>query len=569
MRWSRVALYILAATIAVLVIAISIAFTMDFGRFKSDAEVLVSDLLDREFAIDGPLHLTLGRSVELTAEDVRLAGTEWSAEVNIASVRRIEVSVNTWSLLRWPIKIESLVVDGARINLEHNDAGENNWTFFEPGDAPEDEIMSDQRPRLPVLADNVSISDIALVYNNPDRPRPFQFSATTIEENIADNGYVELRLDGELNDTPVGLTVSAGTVDDLVDFANTNIELTGNLGEIALAGEAQIADLLHPSKPTIRLNIDGPNVEYLTDRLRLKRVTTGPLSLEISVAPVNSSQQLSVHGDIGEFSVIANGKFTDLRKLDEVELNLSASGPDASTIINLFGIENNVPPDPFNIIGRLHRSGEMVSVDEVKITIGKTQFDLSGQFDEFPNPNKANATVRLNGPDISRFTRLLGLPGRLEGPFSVEGDLAPLAGGGAVVDLTAKTNNIQLIVDGNIVDAEKFVGTNVHVRYEGPTLRTITNALDLATGPAEPFRLDVGVERIADGFVVDDGYMTVGDDRLSFSGVLGNKPHISGTDIRFELAGPNLAEILDSFGRDADELPYAPYHLHGAGRAHS
>jgi len=561
MRWTRLPLYFVVAITALLAITVSIALIVDLGRFKGKAEVFVSDLLNRELSIDGPLHLTLGRSIELSAEDVHLAGTDWSADADIVFIDRIEASLNTWSLISGPIMIESLVVDGVRINLEHNENGENNWTFFAANNAAEAE-ESDVRPQLPVLSDNSNISDLKLVYDNPKRPRPFQFSGSSIEEKIDDKGHVQLALDGQINETPVALNVSAGRVQDLIDYRDVDFEFSGNLGEIMLSGEAELADLLHPARPLVRLNVDGPNVEYLTDRLRLERVTTGPLSLEINIGPINSRQQLSVQGDIGEFKLIANGQFVDLRQLDEFDLNLSASGPDASTLGRVVGAAN-APPDPFNIIGSFHRAGSNIAIEGLSVTVGETHFNMQADFDDFPSPSSANGTVRLDGPDIGRFSNLLGLPGKLDGPFKLDADLAPLDGGGAAVDIIASANDLLLKVSGNIVDAEKFVGTDLNAHFEGPSLKFVTDTYGLQSGPDEPFSLDIGVDRVEDGVLIRDGALSVGENQLRFSGVVGNEPLKSGTDIRFDLAGPNFARLLDAFGRDADELPYAQYRLSG------
>ena len=98
--------------LAILVITIGITLNMDFGRFKGSAEEFLSGLLDREVAIDGPLHLTLGRMIEVSAENLRVSSTEWSADPQLASVRRIEARINTFSLIRRTKRIESLTIDG-------------------------------------------------------------------------------------------------------------------------------------------------------------------------------------------------------------------------------------------------------------------------------------------------------------------------------------------------------------------------------------------------------------------------------------------------------------------------
>ena len=641
MRRSRVALYSLYAVVAIFAAIIGIALTMDFGRFKSNAEALVSELLDREFAIDGPLHLTLGRTVDLSAEGIRLASTGWSSDPQLARVRRIEASVNTWSLFSGPIMIESLAIDGVRINLEHDAEGQNNWTFFEHSEEQAEEETSNALGRFPVMLNNTSISDVILSYGNPDRSRPFRFAIAELTERIDDSDQLLIRLEGDLNETPLDLEAIVGSVEDLIELTEVEIELSGNLGEIRFEGNASLGDLLHPSRPTARLNLVGPNVEYLTDILRIDRITSGPLDLSLSISPNGERMQLNLSGHIGEFALLVNGQFADLQQLEDIELQVSASGPSANTVAEMLG-RPNVPDDPFNIIGAFRRSGSEISLEEIRITIGETQFDISGQFYDFPDPNGANATVRINGSDFGRFNRLLGLPGRLSGPFRLDADLAPLEAGGAKVNLTAYAQNITISLDGDITDAPDLIGTDVRFELNGPNLAEILDAFgrdadELAQAPYHvsgrierqpdhfvlhdvvatigdeleyefsadgtitdhpgllgsrvrvairgkslgvltdaagidgfpnlPFDIEATVERVASGFVIDNGRLSLGSDSVTINGLVGEKPLSRDTDIQFEVTSPNLKATLAEFGIQFELLPAGDLRATGAIRS--
>ncbi|MCH8073147.1 MAG: hypothetical protein IIA09_14470, partial [Proteobacteria bacterium] len=78
MRWLRIGLYALAGTVAIVLTAVAVLISIDLGMFKDRVEVLVTDLLGREFRIDGELHAHVGTSFELFAEDVYLANPEWA-----------------------------------------------------------------------------------------------------------------------------------------------------------------------------------------------------------------------------------------------------------------------------------------------------------------------------------------------------------------------------------------------------------------------------------------------------------------------------------------------------------
>jgi hypothetical protein len=566
MRWSRVALYSLYCVLAVVGIVLVLAFTIDLGRFKEPATALVSDLLQRELEIAGPLHINIGRKVEIYAEDARLASADWAADPDMASLRRLEATVDTWSLIRWPIMVESLTIDGGRLNLELSEERGHSWRFFEGREKIPDDEQAEKKPkkrfRLPVLADDIRLTDTVFTLDSPGRPEPLRISATEINEDLLETDEVQVTLDGDINDTPVALLVTAGGLDNLVEFLDVEFGLNGNLGEITFEGEATFADLLSPIRPVGTVTLVGPSIEYLTDTLELPRITTGPLQLSAEIAPVNDNMQLQLDGTFGEFSLLSDGRFVSLRELQEIDLRVSASGPDAGTIARLLGNED-VPRDPFNVMGVLQRSGSRITVEDITVTIGETQFGVKAHFADFPRPQGANATVRINGPDIGRFTRLFGLPGRLDGPFKMEADLVPLAAGGATVDVSVTARDGGLTVGGNLTQEHDLSGTEILVRYRGANLRTITDALNIADAPAEPFDLMARLARVSDGIRLDGGSLTLADDILTFSGMIGNKPLEADTDVTFELVGPNLAELLVDFGRDADELPYAPYRASG------
>ncbi len=553
MRRRRIIAYVLEAVIGLVAIVLLLLFSVDLGRFKPQAEALVSDILDREFAIDGPLHLNLGDRIELSAENVRLAGTQWSAAPQLASLKALEVAVDLWSLIEGPIMIERLHVDGIRVHLEEDGDGNNNWTFF--ADAPDEVATDGERFQLPVLATDIHITDTVLVYDDAERSQPLRFVADTITGKIVGSNQIELTMEGEFNDAGVGLKASIGGIKNLIALRDVQGDLAGHLGEITIDGNFAFADLLNPHRPTANLNLAGPNVGYLLDRLQMERFTSGPLKLSLNITQQQQQEkmQLQLDGALGEFEVSADGRFVDLQQLQEIDLVFSAGGPDASRVAGMTGVEN-VPNDPFSIGGALHRSGDDISIEHMAVTIGETRFDLAGEFKDFPDPSNVRAKMRLRGPDIGRFSQLLGLPGGLDGPFSVDGELAPLPGNeGAVVDLKASTSGIKLSVGGNVLDTPQFVGSKLRLNVNGPKLSTITTAPDRDNGADIPFNVDVTAERIAGGVIVRNGRITLGDNAeytAVVEGTITEQPGLQGSRIQVDAKGPNLAEITATAGID-------------------
>ena len=101
--------------------------------FKERLEREVTELLGREFRVDGELHAHVGSSIEVFAEDVFLANPEWTDDKAFVTARKIDIVVNTWSLFNGPIDLERLEIDGVRVNIEKNSEGDASWNFAHRG----------------------------------------------------------------------------------------------------------------------------------------------------------------------------------------------------------------------------------------------------------------------------------------------------------------------------------------------------------------------------------------------------------------------------------------------------
>ena len=152
-RWLRVGLYALAGIFAVLVILVSLLVTVDFGMFKGRIETFVTDLLQRELRIDGTFHADLGMSIDVYAEDVFFANPGWADEPAFVSARKIDVSVDTWSLFNWPIRFNRAEIQGVDVNIRFSGDGRASWTF--------DKFAKDEEPARPRVR-----RDFPIMWNN-------------------------------------------------------------------------------------------------------------------------------------------------------------------------------------------------------------------------------------------------------------------------------------------------------------------------------------------------------------------------------------------------------------------
>lgn len=565
MRRSRVALFSALGILSIVAIAVIVVMTIDLGRYKGFTENLVSDALGRRFEIRGTFKLELGRKILLVAEDVHLESGDWTGEKDFMSIGHLDSTIDALSFFQGPIMIESLRVSDARVNLEKAADGQNNWTFAGGTNAPEEAAVDHQEPRLgalPLMIRQLDISNFRLSYADPAMQRPLAISVDKLTELVDDTGEVKLNLAGAVNQTPFSIAAVAADVTRLVSLQEISATLRGDLGEIRFESSAEIDHLLAPRLPTLKLLVQGPNAEYLTDVIGIERITTGPLRLDVSVTPSGQYLVMSALGNFGEFSVDAKGHVVDLGNFDDIYVEAKASGPNAATIGKLLG-NDNFPLDPYQLDVEATISGSNIQLNPLHIEIGVTKLDASASIENFPSPDGASAKVHVSGPDFGKFNKLFGLPGRLTGPFSLDASVDALPGRKADVSLNAKAHDLSLSLKGLWVDAPGFAGSTVDITASGPRFDTVMKTLDVEKSPPDAFELQLSLEKAQSSSAISNGRFRVGSDNLKITGQIGDKPLRSDTNLQFELAGPNFRKTLRSFGANAERLPATEWSTRG------
>ncbi|MBT8443324.1 MAG: AsmA family protein, partial [Gammaproteobacteria bacterium] len=562
LRWLRIGLIVSALLLAAVVVVLALLLTVDLGRFKPQAETIVSDLIGRRIHIDGVFEPSLGAEIRVVAGDVRIVNPDWAESDALLRAGRLDVSLDLRALLTGRYLLNNVEIDNLTIALEQSEDGANNWTLFE-SDPAEEEVETDE-PAAPLdlLIRQAKIRDLVATYVDPARESPLRFAASSVEEVQLDSGDVQLALDGDLNGTPVKLDATAGPFANLLEASAVSYELRALIGEIEIASNAEIDSLAAPRQPVGRVEVSGPSATYLTDVIGIPPITTGPLNLVAKLEPVDDRTDLSVRGRFGEFELDATGSFTDLQDLDAASLRFAAAGPNAATFGGLTGLDG-IPEDPFSVSGRISRQGPRLDVETVEIEIGDTEFDASATIDKFPDIDGAVINIEIEGPDFGRFNKLAGLPGKLTGPFSLTAELSQSPDGEELVDVAAEAQDVQFRINGVVSTAPEFVGTDLAVNVSGKDLSVVATALDFPDVPDVPFGATAKLTRVERGIEIDAGTATLGDDVITIEGLVGNAPLESDTDITVGATGPNLRNTMAMLPVELGSVPARSYRIDG------
>jgi len=560
MSWIRSILVLLCLFLLTIIGATLYVLTQDLAELKGPLEQLITRQTGRQFSIGGRFQLKIGRQTSLIAGGISFGNPAWAQAEEMVRVDNLEIIVDLWSLVRGPLVIELIKIDGARIALEADDSGATSWTFG----AEKESSSGDDKggPSLAFILQLARVHDLRLSYASPNRPEPLRINVASFEQSRNSEGMLTASLKGSINDKPVDVSGNYGPLKNLLSGQDLQYDIAGQFDTLTITSTGKLDDVLSPRRPELELHIKGPDINHVTDMLGVSGLGAGTLDLDASLKPAGKNMELAIEGNLGPYSISGGGQVRDLSKLQNAEVQLNIEGPNLGRVTRLFGLEG-IPEDPFDLSGKVTRSGKHLDVDEVILNIGGVRCRLDGAFEKFPSLNGAKLNLTVRGPDLGRFRVLFGLPDQASGPYRIEASMRGSADGTEAIDIRGKSNLGQFSLSGVVTEPPNFIGTHLKYSVTGDSLQAYANTLGVPGLMAEPFSVDGEFEVANDQFDLNETFLlSVGDHQTTVSGTFGIRPIVRGTDVHFRVKGPDIAEIARMFGLEKG-VPARAYDITG------
>lgn len=206
----------------VLLAALIAPAVIDWNRFRAPLANMVAGSLDRQVAIAGDMSFRLLPSPSLRAGDVRIANLPHGQAAHFAEVRRLDVDVALWPLLRGRLQLRRVEAIAPVIHLERLPDGRGNW------DGPVAPGETDAAREIGI--DSLHISAGRLEYRDMKTGRAVAVSAVAGRlqaETLP--GPVNIALEGRVGGQPfaIDLIVAQALRDGRLPLA-----VTGSLGKL-------------------------------------------------------------------------------------------------------------------------------------------------------------------------------------------------------------------------------------------------------------------------------------------------------------------------------------------------
>ncbi|MGD9020266.1 MAG: AsmA-like C-terminal region-containing protein [Lysobacterales bacterium] len=519
---------------------------------KGPLERHLSKLTGYPLSLHGDLSITLGRTLELSIEDLRVAAPGWSVAHDLLAIGSLELSLDAGSLFESIVVVRELDIDELEINLETNADGEDNWL---PGHRAEQN--GDERQKS-VLVNFANVSESVLHYRVPSRELQHVFRVVSLQQRHLD-GILDIVLEGFFNGRPADFTGSVGPYLNLKQGREINFEARGHFGNIDISGQGVIDDPLRPRRPQFDLVFQGPDIDEVTAMLGADDLGSGVFFLHALGGEAEGHYEASINGAIGDVSVDLSMQADNLASLGEFDLHLAAEGPNLGAMMRVFGIET-WPDEPFSINGNARRVGSTLNIPGLQLDIGGTRMSVDALLGNFPVLGASRVRLSVIGDDIAQFRRLLGLKGVVSGPFELHGrlDVSPEEVELIQVDMTTALGS--MTISGVLTNTPGYRDSRIHISLEGNNAHELVSVFGVDQLAEKPYHLEAHIVVGENGLLLErNTLLSIDDEHLGIDGFVSFNPRRVGTDIKLDVNGRRLDRVLNRLdtGLVFAGLPYA------------
>ena len=264
---------------------------------KGPLERYLSELAGYSITLDGELEVNTGSVIQIIAKNISISGPDWARHDNIIVVEHLVLVLNTASIFKDIVLVETLKVRDLHVNLETDDKGKGNWITANRPPSP----AKKESGGAIVVFNDIQVNNTTFRFLNGKKDVESVFNIESLSHHQQADGMLQTTLNGDLNNRLVEYTHTVGPYVNLLNGRDISYRGNGHFGELVLEGDAFVDDLLKPRHPSFNLDMQGPNIDEITAMLGIDDLGSGGFSLRATGAPVNGVYEADINGKVGRY----------------------------------------------------------------------------------------------------------------------------------------------------------------------------------------------------------------------------------------------------------------------------
>jgi len=271
--------------------------TRDLSRYQTRLTDQIRKVTGRELATRVPLSVHLGREPALVAEGVTLSNAAWGTRPELARVRKLTMYLEPFALLLGEARVGRVLLEGADIRVERNEAGDTNLEMLPPpdGSGPHPgenrSLKLKTTPAFPWI-DSIEVRDSVLtIAEGSGRPPVVLDVPSGTFKSSAPNQPLQMdaRI-GAPQATAFALTGAICSFDGWIRGLPGNIDLQGSFGggKIAIKGSVGVKGT------NVQITGEGPDIAAFGPYIRLPLPSAGPYVVNAKAATLRNNFKVEV-----------------------------------------------------------------------------------------------------------------------------------------------------------------------------------------------------------------------------------------------------------------------------------
>jgi len=479
--WRRL-IWMMVALLPVLAIGGVIWLTTrDLTRYQTRLTDQIRKVTGRELKASVPLSVKLGRDPALVAEGLTLTNAAWASRPDLAKVRRITMYLDPFRLFLGEAKVDKLVLEGADIQVEHNEAGDTNLEMLPPPDgsgphAGENHSLRIRvNPAFPWIGIiEVRNSTLTILEGAGRPPVVLEIASGRFTSNAANQTLQMEAKIGAPRATPMELSGTIGSFDGWMRGMPGNIDVQGGFG----AGKIAIKGSIGVKGTNLQITSEGPDVGVFGPYISLPVPSGGPYALNAKALTQRSGLKVEVSSlKVGASELTGEAMFrVDRSGTPTVSVDIDASKIDLAGLKRAPEPPSATPPAKRVLPSAAFRAS----------WLGRSTLSVTARIGELAglSAKVTNGSVSL-GSSEKRFT-FRGSASVGNGSASFDASYDP-AGRYGLTTLTANVSKVPMDDLGALLGFDlglKDAVGDIDLKMRGPG-RNAAAALNSASGTVE------------------------------------------------------------------------------------
>ena len=373
------------------------------------------------------------------------------------------------------------------------------------------------------------------MYIDPARRMPINVALEQVSVSPDASDILDLDVHGTINEFPLRAAGRLGPWQNLRDGKDLLAHLDLTFGQLRLAIDGSFADARELEGIEAAFNLSGPAIDRVADRLGLPPFATGPFELKGSLKKQGGGNNVEMAGNLGEITLIANGKIDRLRDPSNAKIDFNVAGPDTQYLAELLGVKG-VANVPFIVTGDFEKQGRRLLFTATRAELGENSVALDGWVESRNGLPDVDITISAAGPDFSIFGPFVDVEDLPAVAFDVDGRVEKSNNSWRFSDVVALVGENRIAANGSMSDGKD---TEITFSANGPDISFLRSVLSADGLPEKPFELTGRVKPAHNAMRIEDVEAVIGDNRIQVDGIVATSTSFAGT--RLEVRGQGLA----------------------------